>query len=199
MDAPDATVYMLNTIQVELKAQRGTNERRNIIHYRYGGTRPTVSQLSALCDWVEANIIEEYEDFVCFGTRWYSIRAVDFADLSGAVYEKSISRLSTGGSQVAPSNVSLCLSKHTSSRGRSFQGRFYTCDAPEDMFNGDDLNPVYLPAITELAAKLIAPPGIGGFLPAVGSRKLGGSTPITSVTFDTIADSQRRRLQGRGI
>lgn len=199
MDEPEATVYMLQTIQVELKAQRGTNERRNVIHYRYAGARPTVSQLSALCDWVEDNIIQEYEDFVCFGTRWYAIRAVDMADLSGAVFEKSINRLSAGGSQVMPGNVSLCLSKHTSQRGRSFQGRFYICDCPEDMFNGDDLNPGYMPSVNELAAKLIAAPGVGGFLAAVGSRKLGGSTPITSVTYDTIADSQRRRLQGRGI
>src|SRR5688500_8013521 len=165
---------MLNTVEVTLKAQRGTNERANVIHYRYAGTRPTVSQLSQLCDHAESQIIEQYEDFVCGGTRWYAIKAVDMADLGGAVFEKAINRLSAGGSQVAPSNVSLCLSKHCGVRGGSFQGRFYTIDCPEDMFNGDDLNIFYLPQINELAAALLLPAVAGFFIPSVGSRKLGG-------------------------
>jgi len=199
MDVGEATVYMLNTVEVTLKAERGTNQRANVIHYRYGASRPTSAQLSQLCDEVENGIIQEYEDFVCGGTRWYAIRAVDMADLGGVVFEKSINRLAAGGTQVAPSHVSLCLSKHTGRRGQSFNGRFYTIDSPEDMFNGDDLNPGYLPSLNELAAQLLLPRVGGIFAPAVGSRKLGGSTPMTSITWDLTCDSQRRRLQGRGI
>jgi hypothetical protein len=199
MDEPEATVYMLQTVQVEMRAQRGTNERRNIIHYFYSGARPTAGELSSLCDFVESNIIEEYEDFVCFGTRWYEIVATDFADLGGATFTKSVNRLSAGGSQVAPGNVSLCITKHCNRRGRSFRGRFFVMDCPEDMFNGDDLNPGYIPVINDMTAKMLLSAVGGRFTPSVGSRKLGGSTPISSYTYDTIADSQRRRLQGRGI
>ena len=163
------------------------------------GSRPTVPELLNLLAAVEGSVIDRYEDFVCLGTRWYELIAQDIHDQTGFQVSRSINRLAAGGTQVSPANVSLCLSKRTSLPGQSNRGRFYVIDCPEDMFNGDDLNPFYNGALTTLANALQQPLLSGRFLPAVGSRRQQGSTVITAISWDQIADSQRRRLKGRGI
>jgi len=191
-------LIMVDTVEVVLFAERASQARCNVIHYHYTGTPPTTGELSSLCDELESQLIEEYEDFVCAGSVWTRILARDMASVSGAMFEKQITRLSAGGSQVSPSNVSLCLSKRSGARGRSNHGRFYIFDCPEDMFNGDTLNPGYLPAIGDLAREMLEVRVGGRFTPAIGSRKHGDSLPFNSVTWDQVADSQRRRLPGRG-
>jgi len=190
---------MLATVEVVLKAVRSGEERRNVIHYRYSGARPTSSELASLCAGVEATIIDAYEDFVCIGTTWYEITANDVEDAGGATASRSITRVAAGGLQVFPGQVSFVLTKRTGLRGRSFRGRFYCIDLPEDFFNGDDFNPAYSAVVNNLAAKLMQFQVSGRFIPSVGSRALGGSTPIQSITYDYISDTQRRRGKGHGI
>lgn len=190
---------MAFTVEVTLKAERLGQQRRNVIHYTYAGVRPGVAELQNLLAGVENTVIDRYEDFVCTGTRWYELVAQDMHDQTGFQVARSINRLSTGGTQVAPGNVTLCLSKRTALPGQSNRGRFYIIDCQEDMFNGDDLNPFYNGTIAVLAAQLQAPQVSGRFLPSVGSRRQQGSTVITAITWDQVADSQRRRLKGRGI
>lgn len=188
-----------NTVEVTLKASRAGQERRNIIHYRYSGSRPTSAELGNLLADVELSIINEYEDFVCLGTVWYEVDAADIHDAGGAFASRAINRVAAGGTQVFPGNVSHCLTKRTGLRGRSYRGRFYLIDLPEDYFNGDDMNVFYLPVVTQLADALLLPRQTGRFHPAVASKTLNGSTDILEITFDLVADSQRRRLKGRGI
>jgi hypothetical protein len=191
-------VILADTVEVVMFAERANQSRCNVIHYHYTGGAPTTAELSSLCDEIDTQLIEEYEDFISVGTVWTRILARDMASLSGAMFEKQITRLGAGGSQAAPSNVSLCLSKRSGRRGRSNHGRFYIFDCPEDMFNGDTLNPGYLPSIGDLARELLETRVAGRFTPAIASRKNGDSLPFNSVTWDQVADSQRRRLPLRG-
>lgn len=190
---------MAFTVEVTLKAERAGVQRRNVIHYAYTGTRPGVTELQNLLAGVESTVIDKYEDVVCTGSRWYELVAQDMHDQTGFQVTRTINRLSVNGTQVAPSNVSLCLTKRTALAGQTHRGRFYMIDCAEDMFNGDDLNPGYNGAIQTLAGALMAPQNAGRFLPAVGSRRDAGSTVMTAVSWDQVADSQRRRLKGRGI
>ena len=189
---------MAYTVEVTLKAERSGNQRRNVIHYAYLTTRPTVAELTTLLAHVENIVIDKYEDVVCTGTRWYELVAQDMHDQTGVQVTRTVNRLSVNGTQVSPSNVSLCLSKRTARAGRSYSGRFYMVDCAEDMFNGDDLNPLYNGAVTTLANAILAIPTGNRFFPAVGSRRSAGSTPMLAITWDQVADSQRRRLKGRG-
>lgn len=189
---------ILQTVEVTLKAERAGNQRRNVIHYYYNLPRPSASEISLLLAAVEASVIEKYEDVVCTGTRWYELVGQDIHAVGGAQVSRAINRLSSNGTQVAPSNVSLCMSKRTNFAGGSNRGRFYFIDAAEDMFNGDDLNPLYNGALTTLANALLTSHVSGRFLPAVASRINGVSTGMTAITWDQVADSQRRRLKGRG-
>lgn len=199
-EGPDAFHYMLRTVEVVLFASRSGQERRNVIHYRYadGSPRPTVTELNNLLNDVELNIIDQQEDLTVLGTTWYQITARDMEDVNGAVATKSVNRVGAIPGNVLPGSVAFCLSKRTARAGRSYRGRFYMFDLDEAFFNGDDLNPTVITAINELVTALITPRQGNRFVPAVGSRKWGGSTPITAITYDTIADTQVRRGKGRG-
>jgi len=200
VDESDAFHYMLRTVEVVCFASRSGEERRNVIHFRYadGSARPTATELMNLLNDVELALIDEQEDVTCVGTVWYQVTARDMEDVNGATASKSISRVGTGGTQVFPGSVAFCLSKRTARAGRSFMGRLYLFDLSEDFFNGDDLNVGYIPALNQFTAALLLPRQAGRFVPSVGSRRLGGSTPINAITYDLIADTQNRRGKGRG-
>lgn len=192
--------YMLRTVEVVLFASRAGEERRNVIHYRYadGSARPTVTELTNLLNDVELNIIDKQEDVTCLGTVWYQITARDMEDVGGAQVARAVTRSGTGGTNVLPGASAFCLSKRTGQPGKSFRGRFYLFDLDESASNGDDLNPAFNFAFTQLANELLLARQAGRFLPSVGSRLLGGSTPILAITWDQVFDTQVRRGKNRG-
>lgn len=195
----DPTPIMVQTVEVTLKASRSGEERRNVIHYLYTGPAPSAAELATLCAEVRDRVVDRYEDFTSIGTIWYEVHARDCADPGGAQYSLGMTRLSAGPVSVMPGQVSCCITKRTNSGGRSFRGRFYTIDNPEEMWNGDDMNPLYIPVIADFGTRLLEPRVSARFVPSVGSRKLGGSTQMTAITFDLVVDTQRRRTKGRGI
>jgi len=191
-------VIMLATVEVVISAERDGRQRKNVLHYRSTTGAPTVAELEALCIHVRENITDKYAECVCAGTQFVSVKATDVSTATGAQHELYMNRGTIGGAQVMPGQVSLCMTKRTSVRGKSTRGRLFTFDVPEDHFNGDILNPGYLPVLTQLAGRFMQTANGGQFVPAVGSRKNGNSQPITAITWDQVADTQRRRLTGRG-
>lgn len=189
---------MLQTVEVRLVAERDGEARINVIHFRYASTPPSVGQLASLCSECETNILDAQEDLAVVGTQWTRIEAQDMAVPNGNQFVRDVTRFGAGGTQVMPGNVSFVLSKKTSQSGRSFQGRYYLFDMGEDFFNGSTLNPAYRPGVDQLCARLLLPCVGFFFVPAVGSRKYQGSTPITSMVYNDVADTQRRRLPGIG-
>jgi len=191
-------VPISNTVEVKLYAQRSGRLRLNVFHYRYNNPPPSSAELASLCTEIEGGIVQEYEDFISLGTQWYQIVATDIATSGGATATRSINRLSAGPVDDFPGNVSYVLSKRTGTTGRSARGRFYLIYLPEDFFNGDNFNPFYAATVNDLVFQLLQPRVGGRFTPAVASRTQGISRPITAITSDGVADSQRRRLTGRG-
>jgi len=191
--------YMLATVETVLKASRSGQQRRNVIHWRYSGARPSTSELSQLNDEIRDHIIDAQEDFTSLGTVWYEITSTDIEDSSGLQVTSSINRLAVGPVNNLPGAVSHCLTKRTNQRGRSKRGRFYLFDLPEDYFNGDDFNTFYVSVVNRLCNELLSARVGSRFLPAVGSRLLSGSTPLQAMSYDYVADTQVRRGKGRGI
>jgi hypothetical protein len=189
---------MLQTIEARLIAERDGEARVNVIHYRYTSSGVTAGQLAQAASDIEDIIIDSQEDITANGTSWNSIEVQDMAVVNGLQHVRSINRLGVGALQVMPGNVSFVLSKKTAQSGRSFQGRFYLFDMGEDFFNGSTLNPAMIPAVDELVAALLQPIASNAFVPSVGSRLLQGSTPITSIVYNDIVDTQRRRVPGVG-
>lgn len=189
---------ILRTVESKLYAQRGGRLRINYLHWLYSGSQPSSAELANLNADIEANIIQEYEDFVAAGTQWYQIVSTDLETSTGATATRNINRISAGSIDDFPGNVSYVLSKRSGQRGRSRRGRFYLIDLPEEFFNGDVINFAVLPALNDLIAQMLLPRQSGRFTPAIASRVLGDSVAMTAITHDGVADSQRRRLTGRG-
>lgn len=103
-------------------------------------------------------------------------------------------------------NVSLALSLRTDFRGRNHRGRFYVAG----LIQGNLLNPgtfstAGVTALQGALAWLMTPANVANFTWVVAShflnkvaRSNATADPITAVAGDTLLDSQRRRLIGRG-
>lgn len=190
-----------NTVQVYWKAQRGGKLRENVIHYQYTAPRPTQSELDALLDDITNSIlgVTGIPSVTMQNTNWYEIGARDVHDAFGATTIHSIGVTGLYGQASANnSNVSLALSKRTGVAARFARGRLFLFDTPENMFDEDLLNIIFVPALSIICAHLLASRSNGRFRAAVGSRVRALSVQLTAMNFDFVADSQRRRLQGRG-
>lgn len=182
-----------------MSAERSGEERKNIIHYEYQpNTLPSEAEMQALAVEVANNIINAQQPITCIGTNWIEVKVSEMSTAGGLVHTEPIFRAGTAGGGVLPGNSSHCLTKRTGFRGGSFRGRFYLFDLPESYFSGDDLELPILPWVTTLATKIFEPRVGGRFLPVVGSETIHAGTLINAITFDLVADSQRRRLKKRG-
>lgn len=192
---------ILRTAQVTAFWQRGGRQRRHVLHYNYGALTPSAGDLNALLVDVHNSIygLTGIPTITNANTSFYQLTALDVDHPGGA--EASIQFLQDGlnSNATLPGNCAFVLTKRTGISNRSTRGRIYLGDLPEVFFDDDNLNGVFIPALTLIANHLLAGRNGGQFKPAVGSRALGLSTLITNITFDFTADSQRRRLTGRGI
>jgi len=186
-------------VEVVLSAERSGEERKNIIHYKYpSGVLPDESEMHALAVEIGDHIINSQQILTCIGTNWIEIKVSEMSTAGGLVHTVPIFRsgLAAGGN--LPGNSAHCLTKRTGFRGGTFRGRYYLFDMPESYFNGDDLELPILPWVTGLANELLFPRVGGRFVPVVGSKTIHAGTIINGITFDLVADSQRRRLKKRG-
>lgn len=158
----------------------------------------------ALQNWYTASIIPLLSEDVVYGVT----RVRDLSTDPG--FEAEVSGSSVGGvaSEAAPNNVCAVPSFRTGVAGRSFRGRNYISGIPNSDISINVLSGDLVLAIIDAYGQLL--PG-GSVLPTnwewvvvsyfTGGalRPVGLTSAITSVIFtDTVVDSQRRRLPGRG-
>jgi hypothetical protein len=105
-----------------------------------------------------------------------------------------------------PNNASYTITFLTSQRGRSFRGRNYVPGLTIDSVASNTIAPATRTGLLDFYTGLRAAILESNYTMVVASRisngvprAVGVTTPITGfTTFDTVVDSQRRRLPGRG-
>lgn len=105
-----------------------------------------------------------------------------------------------------PNNVTYTIQFKTLLRGRSFRGRNYVPGLPRSEVTGNAISASLRTGLLDFYSTLQALIEAGGATWVVVSRFSNGlprvtgvTTPITGpATADTVTDSQRRRLPGRG-
>jgi len=136
------------------------------------------------------------------------VSARDLTFVDGLVAE-SISGQGPGGNAngFEPANVAACIKFITGRAGRSFRGRNYFGGIPTDVITGNHFVGGFLVSLAAAYAGMV---GLGtlaaGWQWVVVSRFSGGlpraegiKTVVTDAfSTDDVADSQRRRLPGRG-
>jgi len=114
----------------------------------------------------------------------------------------------TATGYAAPLNSTVVVSHRTLNRGRSSRGRFYLYGMSEADTNNDGvtLTSALQGLLAVLFANLNSFVSPDGFSHVVVSKQLdkvtrsaGYAQAVTSYIIDLALDSQRRRLQGRGI
>lgn len=114
------------------------------------------------------------------------------------------------GGQVGPceaNNVAFCLSLRTAYRGRSFRGRVYLPGISTNILaDTNHVSPEFAGLAQEQLYEAFVSLAPEGFTPIVASFRFGGAPRaagvgtevINVIATDTVLDSMRRRLPGRG-
>lgn len=194
--------------QFTLTYQTPGGVAENVYHvHKDAGVAWTLSELAAMC-----NVFSNWEQTT--GRQQRSTLVVNTATLgrdltTQAGIETAVPGTSagtiTGGA--APDNVTLAVKKNTGFVGRSFRGRVYWIGVPLSKVTGDSLDGTWATAVTNALNTLHDNiNAVTGFHYCLLRGQFNGSllnpreeVPISShSTVDTIIDSQRRRLPGRG-
>lgn len=180
-------------------------EVRNIFHVDPNeAITPTVMALvtDIFWDWWDASL----QPTVTSDLSVYEFEAIDMTTASSPSFPDSRTpAVGDVATDSVPNNVALVVTWLTGLRGRSFRGRTYIPGIAEATFTGSDVGSSNAAAYAGVYDDLLADLAIAGFDLVVASLFSGGApraaaviTPIIELAVNRIADSQRRRLPGRG-
>ena len=195
-------------IQARIVASLDNQDCENVLHFKQPTGDITFSTLLSLGGDILSWLSSQIAPLVTSDVAFRKIVLRDLSLVDGASAE--MTGLGVSGSAdlpTLPNNVAYVMSLRTGISGRSFRGRAYMFGIPESVVVNNDVDIVYTDAAVAAWSALITTGAIGTtYLWSVLSRRNGGSLrpeglgfAITQVTVvDTVVDSQRRRLPGRG-
>lgn len=207
-----STVYVDNTVMVEMIHTHGSNRVENVYHVLCPGV-PTLANLNAILgvfDTWERNQARLNRTNV---TTWVAYSLLSIHDpgqpfLAGNVLPSGVVGALPG---TGPPNLTVAVKWSTGLSGRSYRGRSYWIGLPasEVDVNGlvvaSRINNIVTAygqlrtALTTAGFTLVVCSKYSGVTIVNGYRRAiprerGITTPITSITCDTYVDSQRKRL-----
>lgn len=167
---------------------------------------PSTADLDTLTTIGEGFWTDHLKGFLSTPTTLRQIRATDQTSESGPASVLSVAEAATGSANSLPLGTAIVNSFRTGLRGRSYRGRAYlgglqsaSLNTPTTMKAADIVS--LLSYWADLANDLDA----AGFDHVVASKQHNGAVTnpavvhvVTDYIIDTLFDSQRRRLAGRG-
>jgi hypothetical protein len=202
-----AFVPVPNTLQAELRFAYGTQLAENVLYFvGSAGVTPALATSlgTALVTWWNAN-------FKADSVTNFILSSIYMTDLTSqtsftVTHTTGLPSPGTNGGDPIPFNCALVASFRTAQRGRSGRGRNYVGGWPETQVSSSTPDAARVGRILTGYNLLI---GAGTFVAGLqwvvvsrftnnAPRAVGLAIPITSVIVDSIMDSQRRRLPGRG-
>lgn len=201
-----AFIEVPNVIEAALQFECEGSQLRNIINFRFPGVG-----LEASMDGLLAELAGWYEDTLTLqsGTnlQFTGIKLTALATADGRVLEWAPATTVYGaaGGPGAPANVTLALKLGTGYRGRSAMGRVFLNGVPQDVVSGSYVSSTFRDDVVECWTQLLDDGVIFAHKLCVVSRFHEGAPrtqgithDVTVITANTVVDSQRRRLPGRG-
>lgn len=144
---------------------------------------------------------------VSTGVSLASIVAQDLTEEGGQQYQDTIGEAGTMSGSSVPLNACAVISARTARRGRSFRGRNYLSGLT-DAILGSSMNAITSGHASALAGAWASLRGTldgHGLDHVIASKQHNGQVvspadvnEVTAYVVDTLIDSQRRRLTGRG-
>lgn len=196
-----------NGISCEIRSTLFAQQVENIIYFEQAGT-PTAADVQEVAEAVEAWFIGSILPNLGSNVIYREVYARSLVTAAAPEWTANTNTGDVGGNAAGtlPNNVTWAVKFTTGLTGRSTRGRNYIYGVPENMVGGNDVDPDWAAAIVAGYQDLLAAPFPTDFVWSVLSRVQnhvvlanGLLYPINTVSFtDTVVDSQRRRLPGRG-
>lgn len=203
-----AFVPVPNAVMAEIRMSLDNQLIENTLYFRptaESGDTSLVGLGNALLLWWTTSYRVKLPDSV-------SLREIYLTDLDSATGPTHTqpapapAPIGLAATPVMPNNVTIAVSFRTGARGRSYRGRNYFGALGETQISSNTLDGAtqagIIAAYQALLSGSIADDwewGVVSRFTAGAPRVTGVFTPITSVLItDSIVDSQRRRLPGRG-
>lgn len=200
-------VPFANTAEVEVRYSLDDQQVENTLYFR-NSTAFDITSLDSLAavvgNWAVTSLLPLQNNVT-------SLREVVARDLSiEESFEVTFAAASGsdgGAGAPAPNNVSLCISFRSGITGRSQRGRNYLVGVPTNALAATNVfDSDYIASIVGAYNDLLSAALDAGFHWVIASRfhngapRLVGQTVdvLTVIVVDSIVDSQRRRLPGRG-
>ena len=167
------------------------------------GLHPSGADLAALAaDWWTVNG-PSLQTMMAQAVVYQSVTIRDLNDATGAegVYTIPVNTHGNLTGDPVPFNAAAVISWRSATVGRRGRGRWYATGIPEDQCSGNSLSSTLQTLLLAAGVVLNSYTGTGAVpaTPVVASRVGHVLYDITQVVVDAFIDSQRRRLQGRGI
>jgi len=159
--------------------------------------------LDVVENWVETDLMPSLADTL----EATGLVGRDLTTITGGLVERPFVAPINGDSTspVLPFNVALCITLLTDLAGRSYRGRSYMPGLTEGQVTYSEISSGAAAAFATNYIALVDDLSLAGYELVVTSFQAGGaprvaavSTPVTAVGANTVVDSQRRRLPGRG-
>jgi len=187
-------------------AVRLTQANQNLIYaYNYLGPvgRPTEASLTALCSSFWTNFGATIASMHGIQTVAVLVEATDRYDEGGA-YGSFVPITNVSGTKAGdalPANCAICVSWKTGLSGRSYHGRSYIGGLVDNDMVGSVITGANITLLSNWAQAMItyAGPISCPVDLCVASIKHLSLQSINGYAMDSIGDSQRRRLPGRGF
>jgi len=201
-----AFIPATNIVKVVVEGLLDGQQLANIFHVDVGAAVTTVIMdaiLDEFVDWLTdellPNLSQDYEVT--------AVTARDLTTITGSLIERPLDPFLAGGQAAGslPNNVALCGTWFTSLAGRSYRGRTYIAGVDETNVTLSRILSGTAAAFATVLVELVNMIGAIGydlvvtsFQTANAPRVSAVSTPIIAAGVNTVTDSQRRRLPGRG-
>lgn len=167
----------------------------NVTHWHYLGglTDPLAIAADLAAKWIANDTAAMYgAQTISMSGDLFTITPLDGSTASVDVAASGV--IGTSGGQTIP-NMAAVIKLKTGLRGREYRGRVYLPGVSESLSDNGLLSGNALPANLGPAwAQFLTDMAVDDWQWVVASYKLAVATPVTSVTSEKYAGTQRRRL-----
>lgn len=204
--APRPFVPVANALKVEMLYDLLGQRCENVFYVDRGSQAIAVAMAAIgpiVADW----FVESLSPWLSQAVSLVGIKITDMSAADGPtlLYNTYMPLNGLDTNTPLPSNVSLAVKLNSTYRGRNSTGRQYLVGVPNGVQTGNTISPTYQVGVKTAYEALITALTGGDFALSVVSYVIAGvlrgeglKSIIASISVDSILDSQRRRLTGRG-
>lgn len=197
-----------NTIGADVRCTLFGQQVENTLYFEQTGV-PTASQVQACAEMVEEWFVTYVLPALSVSVVYREVYARSLVFAAAPEWTANGQTGDVGTNPVAslPGNVSWVVKFTSGLTGRSSRGRNFIFGIPEDQNVGNQIHPSFAAAMKDGYEQLMGIAVTNDFVWSIVSRRQnnvqlanGIAYPIVGVGFtDLDLDSQRRRLNGRGL